>query len=75
MKCLKVVWEDAKALNLGPWVEEQEYTYEPYLVTTVGFVLYEGPDGVVMTDSYAPGITGGVHQIPRSMIIESKELV
>lgn len=74
MKALWVIWEDAKAIDLGPWVEEAEYTYEPYIVNTIGFVLYDGPDGIVMTESYAAGMTGGVHQIPRSMIKEVKEL-
>lgn len=74
MKIIKVVWEDAKALDLGPWVSKEDYVYEPYLVTTVGIELYKDERGVVITDSVSEDLTGAVHQIPCGMIVEYKEL-
>ena len=65
---VEIEWEDAKALDFGPWVEDQPYTYEPFIVRTVGYVLFQDDSGIVLTDSVAEGMTGGVHQIPKGMI-------
>lgn len=65
-----VQWEDAKIIDAGPWVEEKEYAYTPYVVSTVGFVLSHSEEGIVLTDSVAKGLTGCVHQIPAKMTLE-----
>lgn len=65
-----VQWEDAKIIDAGPWVEEKEYAYTPYVVSTVGFVLSHSEEGIILTDSVAKGLTGCVHQIPAKMTLE-----
>lgn len=70
----EVVWEDAFAPDVhSTWVDRQtgKYVWKPWLARTVGFVLYDGPEGVVLTDSLGgDDQTGQRQQIPRGMIRE-----
>ena len=63
-----VEWEDAHVRDSDTWVEDQPNTWAPFIVQTVGFVLYDGPEGVMLVESKAPGMTGQRVQLPRGMI-------
>jgi hypothetical protein len=71
-KMVEVVWEDAYAPDLHQtWVEvETKQTWKPWMVRTVGFLLYDGPEGVIVSDTTCDGFTGQRQQIPRGMIRE-----
>jgi hypothetical protein len=44
------------------------------LFTTVGFVCYDGPEGLILTDTWGDGQIGPRDQIPRGMIREIQVL-
>ena len=51
MKLVYVVWEDATELDVSAWAEhEEEFVYVPVLCKQVGFLLYDGPEGIVITN-------------------------
>lgn len=71
MKMAFVLWEDAADLDSTPWTEHEEgFIYEPVLVEQIGYVLYDGPEGIVLTSSvFIDKTTVGCRtQIPRGMI-------
>lgn len=64
-----VVWEDAYAPDIGEtWVAAGEFAWKPLMVKSVGFLLHDLPEGVVLTDSLMPDYTGQRSQIPRGMV-------
>ena len=64
-----VEWEDASDLDDTPWTTHDDFIYEPVIVYQIGYVLYDGPEGLVLTSSYiADGTVGCRTQIPRGMI-------
>jgi hypothetical protein len=70
MRFAAVVWEDAGFLSKETWNDNQTYSYDPIVVTTVGIVLHEDSNGVVMTNTISnDDLTGPVFQIPKKMII------
>jgi hypothetical protein len=69
-KVAKLVWEDAQQRTTSAWNEQLVWEYVPYYVTTVGIVLYEGPEGYVLTDSLSEELVGNVFQIPKAMVKE-----
>jgi hypothetical protein len=70
MKLVYVVWEDASELDVTAWaIHEEEFEYSPVLCKQVGFVLYDGPEGLVITNGViADGTVARRNQIPRGMI-------
>jgi hypothetical protein len=70
MKLAVVVWEDACEIDDTPWAEhEEEFNYTPLLCTQVGWVLYDGPEGIVISNGmFAHGTVARRNQIPRGMI-------
>lgn len=75
MNPVVVVWEDACDLDSTPWNEHDDsFNYEPVLVTQVGYILYDGPEGIVLTNAYYEETVGTRSQIPRGMIREVREL-
>lgn len=68
----RVVWEDACSQDSTAWVERADppATYQPVLITTVGFLIYDGPEGVILTGSWGPAQIGPRDQIPRGMVRE-----
>lgn len=70
MKLVYVVWEDACELDDAPWgVHTEDFVYEPTLCRQVGFLLYDGPEGVVISNGVMlDGIVARRNQIPRGMI-------
>lgn len=70
MRFASIVWEDAGFLSSATWNDTQTYSYDPIVVTTVGIVLHEDSNGIVMTNTLSnDGMTGPVFQIPKKMII------
>lgn len=64
-----VEWEDAAALDVGPWVEtkaDSSYTHKLFL--SAGFMLYDGKEGIILTPVWSPDIMAPRDQIPRGMI-------
>jgi len=70
MKLAYVVWEDASELDVTAWVEPEEvFEYNPVLCKQVGFVLYDGPEGLVITNAVIDNVcVARRNQIPRGMI-------
>lgn len=73
MRAVVVEWEDARDLAIAPWNDVQEWEYNPCIVHTVGFVIYDGPEGLILTNSLHDTQTGPVNQIPRAMIRSVRE--
>jgi hypothetical protein len=70
MKMAYVEWEDASDLDDTPWTtHDEDFIYQPVMVSQIGYVLYDGIEGLVLTSSYiADGTVGCRTQIPRGMI-------
>ncbi len=70
MKLAYVVWEDAAELDETPWALHDEcFTYDPVLCKQVGFVVYDGPEGIVLTEAVIGDVTvARRNQIPKGMI-------
>jgi hypothetical protein len=69
MRLAVVEWEDACEIDSTPWeFEPEEHTYTPYIVTQVGYVCYDGPEGIILTSAYGSGQLARRNQIPRGMI-------
>ena len=70
MNLVYVIWEDASELDVTAWAEhEEDFQYSPVLCKQVGFVLYDGPEGLVITNGFiADGAVARRNQIPRGMI-------
>ena len=70
MKIVHVVWEDATELDITAWAEHEiDFEYVPVLCHQVGFVLYDGPEGLVITNGIIENnCVARRNQIPRGMI-------
>lgn len=70
MKLAYIIWEDASELDVTAWTEhEEEYIYTPVLCRQVGWVIYDGPEGVVVTQAITSnGEVARRNQIPKQMI-------
>jgi hypothetical protein len=69
-----VTWEDASAPDDGPWVENRDHGYQAQMFETVGFLLYDGPDGITLTSSWSDKYVAGRDFIPRGMVHKIKKL-
>jgi hypothetical protein len=69
-----VVWEDASAPDDSAWVENKDHSYKPHIFETVGFLLYDGPDGITITSSWSESLVASRDLIPRGMIHKVKKL-
>ena len=70
-----VVWEDAKTVDGGAWIENLEHKYDPHIVYSVGFLLLDLPEGIQLTQAWHPKFVGAPDQIPRGMIRSITPLV
>ena len=68
MKVVLIEWEDACDLDTTPWTDIEDMVYTPLLVTQVGLVIYDGPEGIILTCASTGGQHGIRSQIPRGMI-------
>lgn len=69
-----VTWEDASAPDEGAWVKNEDHAYKPQMFETVGFLLYEGPDGITLTSSWSDTFVAARDFIPRGMVHKIKRL-
>ena len=67
-----VVWDDASSLDAG-WYDPDEVP-KNQLVTTVGFLVAESEEHVVLAQSTDDVWVNGRFQIPKKMIREMKPL-
>ena len=77
MKLVIVKWEDACDVDADVWVvhDNDTFEYTPCMVFTIGVVLYDGPEGMILTSSVIEdGTVGRRFQIPRGMIREVEEI-
>lgn len=77
MKLAVVTWEDACEIDNEPWADDNTdiFEYKPLLVTQVGYVFYDGPEGIVLTDGLTEaGQVSRRSQIPRGMVRQIKYL-
>lgn len=63
-----VTWEDATLLDSGAWADNKDHKYSPKLFLSVGFLLYDGPEGVILTSAYSVDTVAARDQIPRGMV-------
>jgi hypothetical protein len=70
MKLAYIVWEDASELDVTAWaVHEEEFSYIPVLCKQVGWVIYDGPEGIILTQAVTSnGEVARRNQIPKHMI-------
>ena len=70
-----VEWEDASLLDTtGAWADNKEHKYEPKTFLSVGFLLYDGKEGVILTSAWSVETVAARDQIPRGMIRRIKKL-
>lgn len=69
-----VVWDDAE--SEVTWQEEPLQPLEPSLCTSIGFLIRDEPDRILIADSYFPGTRtiSNTIKIPRGMIKEMYEV-
>jgi hypothetical protein len=66
-----IEWEDAAVIDDGgPWIDHDgsPSKYQPKHFMQVGFVLYDGDEGVIITSAWSPDKIAVRDQIPRGMI-------
>lgn len=63
-----VLWEDACNLDTDAWADNNPVKYEPKLFHQVGFLLYDGKEGVIITSAWSLDKVAPRDQIPRGMI-------
>lgn len=65
-----VEWEDAACLDSTHWVnpEVSPLNYVPVLINTVGYLLMDSPEVIVVTGSWSENQIGPRDQIPRGMV-------
>ena len=69
-----ILWDDAEGES--GWSEEPIAPLTPTLATTIGFLIRDEPNYVLVADSYFSGsrVIGGTNKIPRKMIVEMQEV-
>lgn len=69
-----ILWDDAE--STCNWMEEPMQPLKPTLAMTIGFMVRDEPEHVLVADSYfIEGRTiGNTNKIPRGMIKELKYL-
>jgi|GEM_PF-2037220 hypothetical protein len=72
---VEVTWEDACCLDPNQrWVDHDKHTYVPLIVKSVGYLLYDGKEGVIIAAAWSPDCTGPRDQIPRGMVRQVRKL-
>ena len=75
MKLALVEWEDACDIDTEPWVElDGSFKYVPLIATQVGYIVYEGKEGIVMSSAKIGSCVARRSQIPKGMIRSIKIL-
>lgn len=72
---VEVEWEDACCLDPNQrWVDESQHEYTALIVKSVGYLLYDGPKGIILTSAWSPECIGPRDQIPRGMVRKLRRL-
>lgn len=69
-----IVWEDATMLDCEAWAPNKDHRYSPKHFVSVGFLLYDGKEGVILTSAWSPDTVAARDQVPRGMIRSIKRL-
>lgn len=69
-----VEWEDATVLDDAAWCDKTEHHYKPKHFISVGFLLYDGKEGVILTSAWSQDMVAARDQIPRGMVRKVKKL-
>ena len=69
-----VTWEDAKVMDDGAWAENKDHEYKAKIFEQVGFLLHDGPDGIILTSAWSDDMVAARDQIPRGMVLKVKKL-
>lgn len=70
-----VEWEDACCLDPNErWVDHTTSRYTPLIVQSIGYLLYNGKEGVIITAAWSPDCIGPRDQIPRGMVRKVRRL-
>jgi hypothetical protein len=63
-----VIWEDASSPDKSAWVENKDHEYAAEMFTSVGFLLYDGEDGITLTSAWNDNTVAARDHIPRGMV-------
>jgi hypothetical protein len=69
-----VTWEDATLLDTGAWADNKDHKYSPKTFISVGFLLYDGKEGLILTSAWSPDMVAARDQIPRGMVRKVQKL-
>ena len=73
-KLLYIVWQDAVHCTGQGWIDKQEYEPEKMHVESVGFLVYEDDDCVVLAGSNYETHFASEILIPKKMIVDQQVL-
>jgi hypothetical protein len=63
-----VEWEDATLLDMEAWAPNKDHKYAPKHFHSVGFLLYDGKEGIILTSAWSVDTVAARDQIPRGMV-------
>lgn len=64
-----VEWEDITILDDGTWANTPDkHEYAHRIFRTVGYLLHDSKDGIILTGTFSPETTAPREQIPRGVI-------
>lgn len=69
-----VEWEDASVLDSAAWADNENHNYKPKHFFSIGFLLYDGKEGIILTSAWSQETVAARDQIPRGMIRKVKKL-
>jgi hypothetical protein len=69
-----VTWEDAKVLDDSAWAANKDHDYKAMIFESVGFLLSDTPEGVILTSAWSEDMVAARDQIPRGMIVKVRKL-
>lgn len=69
-----VTWEDAKVMDDAAWTNNSDHDYKSLVFESVGFLLSDTPEGVILTSAWSEEIVAARDQIPRGMILKVRKL-
>lgn len=69
-----IEWEDACNLDTDAWADNNAVKYEAQTFLQVGFLIYDGKEGVIITSAWSQDKVAPRDQIPRGMIRRVQKL-
>lgn len=75
MKAVRVKWRDAHDIGAGEWLDPIKKKQIGCVIDTIGFVIYEDDDHLVITHSYQNSVSPrGAFAIPKVCITNRSDL-